>query len=83
LKPLGNRVLIIEDHYGEKQLDSGLVLPEQRSEKPLTGIVVEIGDDVINVRKGDKIFYAKHSGTDIELDRKYLLLDIGDVLLVM
>ena len=85
VQPLGSRVLVrlIEE---ESYTPSGLVLPDTAKEKPQRGEVVAVGDDqeAINVVPGDKVFFAKYTGTELRLDgEEYLLLDAADLLAVL
>lgn len=81
LEPLGNRVLI-RPLEQESKTASGLLLPETAKEKPQTGEVVAIGDDEeIKLKVGDKVLFAKYSGTEFKLGGvEYLLFDANDVL---
>jgi len=51
-------------------------------EKPQIAEVIEVGDDeTIKVKKGDKIIFAKYSGTEIKIDGEdYLILSKADIL---
>jgi chaperonin GroES len=81
LEPLGSRVLVrpIEQ---ESKTSSGLLLPDTAKEKPQMGEVVAIGDDEdIKLQVGDKVLFAKYSGTEFKMDGvEYLLFDVSDVL---
>jgi len=81
LEPLGSRVLI-RPLEQESKTASGLLLPETAKEKPQTGEVVAIGDDEeIKLKVGDKVLFAKYSGTEFKLDGvDYLLFEANDVL---
>ena len=81
LKPLGDRVLVKPVSEEEKS-KGGIFLPDTISkEKPQVGEVLSVGPGShdkegkfvsMTVKKGDKVVYAKYSGTDIkdEADRK-------------
>jgi chaperonin GroES len=81
VQPLGSRVLI-RPLEQETRTASGLLLPETAKEKPQTGEVIAIGDDEeIKVKVGDKVLFAKYSGTEFKMDGvEYLLMDANDVL---
>ncbi|MGC8856459.1 MAG: co-chaperone GroES [Anaerolineae bacterium] len=81
IEPLGSRVLI-RPLEQEARTASGLLLPETAKEKPQTGEVVAIGDDEdIKLKVGDKVLFAKYSGTEFKMDGvEYLLMDANDVL---
>jgi chaperonin GroES len=81
LQPLGSRV-VIKPLEQETRTASGLYIPEVAKEKPQTGEVIAIGEDEeIKVKVGDKILYAKYSGTEFKLDgQDYLLMEYNDIL---
>ncbi|HTX80521.1 MAG TPA: co-chaperone GroES [Longilinea sp.] len=81
LEPLGSRVLI-RPLGQEGRTASGLYLPETAQDKPQTGEVVAVGDDEeIKLKVGDKVLFAKYSGTDFKLDgADYILFEANDVL---
>jgi len=94
LKPLGDRVLI-KPMVEEEKSKGGIVLPDTISkEKPQVGEVLSVGPGGTNkegklvpttVKKGDKVVYAKYSGTDIkdDDDEDYLLLSEKDILAII
>ncbi len=84
IEPMGSRVLlkIIEE---EDRTSAGIYLPETAKEKPQEGEVVAIGPDVdedeVPLEVGDRVMYAKYSGTEIKVDgEQYLIIDAGDIL---
>ncbi len=85
IQPLGENVLVkvIKD---TPKTSSGIVLPETANqEKPQEGKVVAIGDSKkILVKKGQKIIFAKYSGTEIKIDQEeFLILKAEDILAVI
>ena len=89
LVPLADRIVITPLKQDEVTA-SGLVIPDTAKEKPQQGEVVAVGpgkmDDagkriVIDVAVGDRILYAKYTGTDIKLDGEdYIVLNEKDIL---
>lgn len=81
IEPLGNRVLVrlLEE---EARTPSGLFVPETAKEKPQRGLVVAIGDgEDIHVQVGDKVLFAKYTGTEIKVDGvDHLILEDSDIL---
>jgi len=83
LKPLGGRV-IIEPIEQEEMTAGGIILPETAKEKPQEGNVLAVGrgdwDEKsgaripMDVQVGDKVLFAKYSGTEIKMDGKKLLI---------
>jgi len=93
LKPLADRV-IVEPIEQQEITASGIVLPETAKEKPQEGRVLAVGpgrmdDDgkrwPLDVKKGDKVLFAKYAGTEVKLpdDRKILVLKESDILAIV
>ncbi|MGE5251286.1 MAG: co-chaperone GroES [Bacteroidota bacterium] len=92
LKPLGSRV-VIEPIEQEEITAGGIVLPETAKEKPQQGNVLAVGQGdrdeagkriAMDVSVGDKVLFAKYSGTEIKMDgKKYLILRESDILAIV
>ncbi|MBA4380108.1 MAG: co-chaperone GroES [Anaerolinea sp.] len=92
LKPLGNRV-VVEPLEQEDVTAGGIVLPETAKEKPQQGIVLSVGpgdrdedgDRIpMDVAAGDKVLFAKYSGTEFKSDgKKLLILRESDLLAII
>ena len=92
LKPLGGRV-IVEPIEQEDITAGGIILPETAKEKPQEGKILASGpgerDEAGNriameVKVGDKVLYAKYSGTEVKVDgKKLLILRESDILAVV
>jgi chaperonin GroES len=94
LKPLGDRVLI-KPLVEEEKSKGGILLPDTVSkEKPQAGEILAVGPGAtskdgkivpMTVKKGDKVVYAKYSGTDIkdDDDEDYLILSEKDILAIV
>jgi chaperonin GroES len=88
-KPLGARALVKMVEREEKTA-SGIVLPDTAKEKPQMAEVVAVGEGKLSddgervpveVSEGDRIVFAKYSGTEIKLDdQEYMILDSEDIL---
>ncbi|EEF13680.1 chaperonin GroS [Campylobacter rectus RM3267] len=82
-QPLGKRVLVerLED---VKTTASGIIIPDNAKEKPLSGKVLAVSSEVEGVSVGDSVVFAKYGGTEVALEGKtYLVLNIDDVLGVL
>ena len=82
LKPLGDRV-VIRPTPREEMTKSGIVLPDTAKEKPQEGTILSAGPGKLNddgkrepmdVKKGDKVLYAKYAGTEFKVDGEDLLI---------
>ena len=92
LKPLADR-LVVEPIEQEEVTPSGIILPESAKEKPQQGTVTAAGPGrtdeagkrvAMEVKVGDRVLYAKYSGTEIKLDgNKVLVMRESDILAVV
>jgi chaperonin GroES len=92
LKPLDDRV-VVKQGAAEERTAGGIVLPDTAKEKPQRGTVVAAGPGkmldsgkrgALSIKVGDEVFYAKYSGSDVEINNeKYVILRETDVLAVI
>jgi len=92
LRPLGDRV-VVKPVEKEETTKSGIVIPDTVKEKPHEGIVEAVGTGRIldngtrvpmEIEVGDKVLYAKYSGSEFKLDEiEYLILPERDVLAIV
>jgi chaperonin GroES len=92
LKPLGGRV-IVEPIEQEEMTAGGIIIPETAKEKPQEGKILaagpgdrdEDGERIpMEVSVGDRVLYAKYSGTEVKMDgKKLLILRESDILAVL
>ena len=92
IRPLGDRVWV-EPIEQEEMTASGIVLPETAKEKPQEGKVLAVGpgarDDKgkrqpLDVEVGDRVLFAKYSGTEIKHNgTKYLIMRESDILAIV
>jgi chaperonin GroES len=82
LVPLGDRV-VVKPTPREEMTKSGIVLPDTAKEKPQEGTILSVGpgrilDDgtreAMDVKKGQKVLYAKYAGTEFKVDEEDLLI---------
>ena len=82
LKPLGGRV-IVEPIEQEEMTAGGIILPETAKEKPQEGKILATGPGerdedgkriAMDVKVGDKVLFAKYSGTEVKMNGKKLLI---------
>ena len=82
-KPLADRVLV-EPAPAEQKTTSGIIIPDTAKEKPLKGIVVDVGpgknDESMTVKVGDAVLYGQYSGTELKLENgEYLIMKESDI----
>lgn len=82
LRPLGDRV-VVQPTPREEMTKSGIVIPDTVKEKPQEGLILAVGpgrilDDgkreQVDVKKGQKVLYAKYAGTEFRIDEVDLLI---------
>jgi chaperonin GroES len=88
IHPLADRVAIrpIEDTV---EMRGGLYIPDTAKEKPIQGEVIAVGPGrmekgqrvPLELRVGDRVVYAKYSGSQVELeDEEIILIKEADVI---
>lgn len=92
LKPLADRV-VVKKLEAEEKTAGGIVLPDTAKEKPQQGEILAVGAGALDekggrkpmeVKVGDKVLFAKYSGTEVKIDGvEYLILAERDILAVI
>ncbi len=92
LRPLGDRV-VVKPLAREEVTRSGIVLPDTAKEKPQQAEVLAVGPGRIldngervvpDVKPGEKVLFAKYSGTEFKLDQdELLILRESDILAIV
>ena len=78
-QPLGNRVLVKRVESATTTA-SGIIIPDNASEKPSQGEVVAISKEVKNLSEGNKVLFGKFAGNEVTLEgEKYLIMDVEDI----
>ena len=92
VRPLHDR-LIIKRLEEEEQTKGGIIIPDTAKEKPIEGKVIAVGKGKIQedgtkipmeVKKGDRILFAKYAGTEVKIDgEEHLIMKEDDVIAVI
>lgn len=91
IKPLFDRVVLLPKE-NEIETKGGIILPTAAQEKSQMANVVAVGEGgeidgkkvTMQVKVGDKVLYAKYSGTEITVeDKKYVVVRQSDILAVI
>jgi len=86
MKAIGRNIIIEKVKEGSTKTKGGLILAEAHRDdiRYVEAKVISIGSDVVAVKKGDSIFYDKHAGHKIEIDKEtYHVISMGDVVVVL
>jgi len=92
VKPLHDR-LVIKTLEEEEKTKGGIIIPDTAKEKPVEGKVIAVGAGRIKkdgtkmpleIKKGDRVLYAKYGGTEIKIDgEEYLMMREDDILAII
>jgi len=92
LKPLADRV-VVKKIEAEEKTSGGIVLPDTAKEKPQQGEILAVGPgkfdekgnrQPMEVKVGDKVLFAKYSGTEVKIEGvEYLILAERDILAIV
>lgn len=92
VKPLHDR-LIVQGLEGEEKTKGGIIIPDTAKEKPIEGKVIAVGAGRIKkdgtkvpleVKKGNRVLYAKYAGTEVKIDgEEYLIMKEDDILAII
>ncbi len=92
IRPLHDR-LIVKRLEEEEKTKGGIIIPDTAKEKPIEGKVIAVGKGRVNkdgknipmeVKKDDRILFAKYAGTEVKIDgEEYLMMREDDVLAII
>jgi chaperonin GroES len=92
VRPLHDRI-IVKRLEEEEKTKGGIIIPDTAKEKPIEGKVIAVGDGKIkedgtkiplDVKKGDRVLFAKYGGTEIEIDgEEHLMMKEDDILAII
>lgn len=73
VRPLADNVLLCR--VDEETVSSGgIVIPDAAKQKPDQGVVLDIGDEVKNVKTGELVLFEQHSGSEVKVGDNTLLI---------
>jgi chaperonin GroES len=92
IRPLHDRVLI-KRLDAEEKTSGGLIIPDTAKEKPIQAEVIAVGAGkrdkdgkliALEVKPGDRILFAKYSGSEVKIDgEEHLIMREDDILAVI
>lgn len=86
MKAIGLNLIIQKVKEGTTATKGGLLLAESHREdiRYIEATVIQVGDQVVGIKQGDSIFYDRHAGHKIEVDKEtYQVIKLGDVVVVL
>jgi len=92
VRPLHDHV-IVQRLEEEEKTKGGIIIPDTAKEKPMEGKVIAVGVGRIKkdgtkipleVKKGNRVLYAKYAGTEVKIDgEEYLMMKEDDILAII
>jgi chaperonin GroES len=92
VRPLHDRI-IVKRLEEEEKTKGGIIIPDTAKEKPIEGKVIAVGDGKIkedgtkiplDLKKGDRVLFAKYGGTEITIDgEEHLMMKEDDILAII
>lgn len=92
IRPLHDR-LIVKRLEEEEKTKGGIIIPDSAKEKPIEGKVIAVGEGKLNkdgkkipleVKKGDRILFAKYAGTEVKIDgEEHMMMREDEVLAII
>jgi chaperonin GroES len=92
VRPLHDR-LIVKRLEEEEKTQGGIIIPDTAKEKPIEGKVIAVGKGKIQedgtkipmeVKKGDRILFAKYAGTEVKINgEEHLIMKEDDVFAII
>ena len=92
IRPLHDR-LIVKRLEEEEKTKGGIIIPDTAKEKPIEGKVIAAGEGKIKkdgkkipmeVKKGDRVLFAKYAGTEVKIaGEEHLMMKEDDVLAII
>ena len=92
IRPLYDRI-VVKRLEEKEQMHGGLYIPDSAKEKPQQGEVLAVGPGrvldtgervVPDVKQGERVLFAKYSGTEFKLDQdELLILREADILAIV
>jgi chaperonin GroES len=86
MEAIGKFLIIQKVKEGTTSTKGGLLLAENQREdiRYVEAKVLSIGSEVVGVKVNDQIFFDRHAGHKIEIDKEaYHVIKLGDVVVVL
>ena len=86
MRAIGNNLIIKKIEEPNQSTKGGLFLAENQREdiRYIEAVIISVGDEVKELIKNDTIFYDRHAGHKIEIDKKsYRVIKAQDIVVVL
>mgnify|MGYP003137334212 FL=1 len=86
MKAIGRNLIIEKLKEGTTKTKGGLLLAENQREdiRYIEAKIVSVGSEVVGVKINDRIFFDRHAGHKIEIEKKsYHVIKAQDIVVVL
>ena len=86
MKAIGKNLIIQKTKEGTTKTKGGLLLAENQREdiRYVEATIVSVGSEIVGINKNDKIFFDRHAGHKIEINKQtFHVIKAQDVVVVL
>ena len=86
MKAIGKNLIIQKTKEGTTKTKGGLLLAENQREdiRYVEATIVSVGSEIVGINKEDKIFFDRHAGHKIEINKQtFHVIKAQDVVVVL
>ena len=86
MKAIGRNLIIKKEKQGTSETKGGLLLTENQREdlRYNKAKVISTGSEVVGVKENDNIYYDKHAGHGVEINKEvFQVIKLQDVVIVL
>jgi len=86
MKAIGRNLIIEKEKQGSSKTEGGLILGEKQREdlRYNKAKVISIGADIKGIKENDCVYYDRHAGHNIEINKKvYQVIKDSDIVIVL
>ena len=86
MKAIGRNLIINKIKEGTTKTEGGLLLAEKQRDdiRYVKATVVSAGNEVVGIKQNDVIYFDRHAGHKIEVDKEsYHVIKSGDIVVVL
>jgi co-chaperonin GroES (HSP10) len=86
MEAVGRRLIIEKIKEGTTSTKGGLLLSEKNKEdiRYVEALVISVGEEVLKIKKGDRIFYDKNAGHKLAHENyTYHVIKLDDVVVIL
>ena len=86
MRAIGRNLIIKKEKQGTSETKGGLLLTENQREdlRYNKAKVISTGSEVVGVKENDNIYYDKHAGHGVEINKEvFQIIKLQDVVIVL